>query len=156
MPSWSELGRDVGIALSQSDTLSRPCYSRCAEATVHFLDAAFGAHSVVLPPGKDVLELQASAGLYTHLRRRATPTSPVGRLKIGRIAQERRPVLTNEVARATRASATRSWARREGMIAFAGFPSRRHRIACLGVLAMFSRRPLSEAACWGRWDRWPG
>jgi signal transduction histidine kinase/CheY-like chemotaxis protein len=135
----AELGRDVGIALSRGDTLHE-LLQPCAEATVRFLDAAF-ARIWWLPPGGDVLELQASAGLYTHLDGPHAHV-PLGHLKIGRIAQERRPVLTNEV-QTDPCISDPSWARREGMVAFAGYPlvvkDRR-----LGVLAVFSRRALSE------------
>jgi PAS domain S-box-containing protein len=136
----AELGRDVGIALSQGETL-RELLQPCAEAMVRCLDAAF-ARVWWLPPGHDVLELQASAGMYTHLdgpHARIT----VGRLKIGRIARDRRPVLTNEVQHDPCISDP-DWARREGMVAFAGFPLVvEDRL--LGVLGMFSRRPLSGA-----------
>jgi PAS domain S-box-containing protein len=136
----AELGRDVGIALSQGDTL-RELLQPCAEATVRFLDAAF-ARIWWLPPGKDVLELQASAGMYTKLDG-AHAHIPIGQLKIGRIAQERRPLLTNEV-QGDPCISDQSWARREGMVAFAGFPLVvKDRV--LGVLGMFSRRPLSGA-----------
>src|SRR5438477_951270 len=68
---------------------------------------------------------------------------PIGRLKIGRIAQERRPLLTHEV-QGDPSISDPSWARREGMVAFAGYPLLvKDRL--LGVLAMFSQRPLSEA-----------
>jgi PAS domain S-box-containing protein len=135
----AELGRDVGIALSQGDTLAE-MLQPCAAATVRYLDAAF-ARVWWLPPGKEVLELQASAGLYTHLN---GPHSRVrvGQLKIGRIAQDRRPILTNEVQGDPNISDP-DWARREGMVAFAGFPLVvKDRL--LGVLALFSRRSLSE------------
>jgi two-component system, sensor histidine kinase and response regulator len=136
----AELGRDVGIALSKGDTL-RELFQPCAEALVRYLDAAF-ARIWWLPPGTDVLELQASAGLYTHLDG-PHGRIPVGQFKIGRIAQERRPVLTNEVQGDPRISDA-GWARREGMVAFAGFPLVvNDRV--LGVLGMFARRPLSEA-----------
>ena len=136
----AEWGRDVGIALSRGDTLPE-LLQPCAEATVRFLDAAF-ARIWWLPPGEDVLELQASAGMYTH---RDGPHAhiPVGHLKIGRIAQERRPVLTNRVQGDPHIS-NPDWAQREGMVAFAGFPLVvEDRL--LGVLGMFSRRPLSDA-----------
>jgi PAS domain S-box-containing protein len=136
----AELGRDVGIALSQGDTL-RELLQPCAAAIVRYLDAAF-ARIWWVPPGSDVLELQASAGMYTHLDGPHARV-PVGRLKIGRIAQERRPVLTNEVLTDPCISDP-DWAQREGMVAFAGFPLVvKDRL--LGVLAMFSRRPLSGA-----------
>ena len=136
----AELGRDVGIALSQGGTL-RELLQPCAEAMVHYLDAAF-ARIWWLPPGKDVLELHASAGMYTRLDGRHSRIA-VGHFKIGHIAQQRRPLLTNEVADDPHIS-DKDWARREGMVAFAGYPlvvqDRLH-----GVLGLFSRRPLSEA-----------
>jgi PAS domain S-box-containing protein len=136
----AELGRDVGIALSKGDTL-RELLQPCAEAIVRYLDAAF-ARVWCLPPGRDVLELQASAGAYTHLDG-PHARIPVGRLKIGRIAQERRPMLTNEVQFNPDISDP-DWARREGMVAFAGFPLVVNN-RLLGVLGMFSRKPLSAA-----------
>src|SRR5262249_52682143 len=69
---------------------------------------------------------------------------PVGRLGIGLIAQERRPHLTDDVPGDPRISDP-GWARREGLVGFAGYPlivEDRLR----GVLAIFSRRPLPEAA----------
>ena len=136
----AELGRDTAIALSQGDTL-RELLQPCAEAMVRYLGVAF-ARIWCLPPGKDVLELHASAGMYTHLDG-PHARIPVGQFKIGQIAQERRPLLTNEVQGDPHISDP-DWARREGMIAFAGYPLVvKDRL--LGVLAMFSRRPLSEA-----------
>jgi PAS domain S-box-containing protein len=136
----AELGRDVALALSRGDTL-RELLQPCAEAVVRYLGAAF-ARVWWLPPGGDVLELQASAGLYTHLDG-AHARIPVGRLKIGRIAQERRPVLTNEV-QTDPCISDPDWARREGMVGFAGLPLVvKDRLS--GVLGMFARRPLSGA-----------
>jgi PAS domain S-box-containing protein len=136
----AELGRDVGIALTQGDAL-RELLQPCAEAMVRYLDAAF-ARVWWLPPGKDILELQASAGMYTHLDG-PHARIPVGQLKIGWIAQERRPLMSNEVQEDAFIS-DKSWARREGMVAFAGYPLVvKDRL--LGVLAMFSQRPVSEA-----------
>jgi PAS domain S-box-containing protein len=135
----AELGRDVGIALSQADTL-RELLQPCTEAIVRYLDAAF-ARVWWLPPDSDVLELQASAGVYTHLDGQHSRI-PVGRFKLGRIALERRPMLINTVQSDPNISDP-DWARREGMVAFAGFPLVvKDRL--LGVLGMFSRKPLSE------------
>ena len=65
---------------------------RCTEAIVNHLDAAF-ARIWTLDASQSVLELQASAGIYTHPD---GPHSriPVGSFKIGLIAQERQPHLT--------------------------------------------------------------
>jgi two-component system cell cycle sensor histidine kinase/response regulator CckA len=81
------LSADVGITLTQSRSLQEMLH-QCAETFVRHLDAAF-ARIWTLNPRDDLLELQASAGLYTHLD---GPHSrvPVGKFKIGLIAQERR------------------------------------------------------------------
>lgn len=134
------LNAAVGAALVQSDQL-RPMLQRCAEALVDHLHGAF-ARIWTLNSQGDVLELQASAGLYTHLD---GPHSrvPVGQYKIGLIAQERRPHLTNAVADDPRVS-DHEWAQREGMVAFAGYPLLVDD-RLVGVMALFARQPLSDA-----------
>ncbi len=130
---------DIGIALNADSTLSA-ILQTCAEAVVRHIDVAF-ARVWTLDRQRSVLVLRSSAGLYTHLD---GPHSrvPVGELKIGMIAAERRPHLTNDVANDPRVS-DKEWAKREGMIAFAGYPlivgDR-----LVGVLAMFSRRVLGD------------
>ncbi len=133
------LSAAVGAALVQADGLAA-MLQRCAEALVGRLDGAF-ARIWTLNPQGDVLELRASAGLYTHLDGPHSRVA-VGSYKIGLIAQERRPHLTNKVMGDPRVS-DQEWARREGMIAFAGYPlvvdDR-----LVGVMAMFARKALSE------------
>ena len=133
------LRSDVGIALTHSNTLPETL-QRCTEVFVHHLDVAF-ARIWTLNPQADMLELQASAGMYTHLD---GPHSrvPVGQFKIGLIAQERRPHLTNAVIGDPRVG-DQEWARREGMVAFAGFPLLvEDRL--MGVAAVFARHALTE------------
>ncbi|MDQ6603150.1 MAG: GAF domain-containing protein, partial [Chloroflexota bacterium] len=67
---------------------------------------------------------------------------PVGMFKIGLIAKERRPHLTNDVPNDPRVSDP-EWARREGMVAFAGYPLMVEG-RLVGVLAMFARHALGE------------
>ncbi len=132
------LGSEVGAALTQGDTL-RDTLQRCTGALVEHLDGAFARIWTANPAG-EVLELQASAGLYTHtdgLHGRV----PVGQFKIGRIARERRPHLTNAVI-GDREVPEQDWAQREGLVAFAGYPLVvEDRL--VGVMAMFARHPLS-------------
>src|SRR5919199_1666621 len=133
------LRADVAAALSSGDTLS-DVLERWEEAMVRHLNAAF-ARVWTLNEEEDVLELQASAGIYTHTD---GPHSrvPVGELKIGLIAQERLPHVTNTVTSDPRVS-DKEWARREGMIAFAGYPLIvEDRL--VGVMAMFARQALAE------------
>src|SRR5262249_22689344 len=67
----------------------------CTQTMVDDLGAAF-ARIWILNEQDHVLELQASSGLYTHLDGRHARIR-VGSLKIGRIAAERKPTLTNQV-----------------------------------------------------------
>ena len=134
------LGEDVGAALNEGGNL-RIVLRRCAEAIVQHLDASF-ARIWTLNEEENVLELQASAGVYTHLEGSHSRV-PVGKFKIGLIAQERLPYLTNDVAGDPRIH-DKEWARREGMVAFAGYPLIvEDRL--VGVLAMFARERLAEA-----------
>jgi two-component system sensor histidine kinase/response regulator len=140
----SGLSGDVGLALSRSEDL-RGMLQGCAEATVRRLGAAF-ARVWTFNEVTQELELQASAGMYTHLD---GPHSrvPVGQFKIGRIAQERQPHLTNSVIGDPRV-ADQEWAKREGMVAFAGYPLVvEDRL--VGVMAMFARQPLSPSTLTG-------
>ncbi len=137
----AELSADVTAALMRGTTL-RDTLQPCAESFVRHLDAAF-ARIWILNDPEQVLELQASAGMYTHLD---GPHSrvPVGQFKIGLIAKERTPHITNQVIGDPRVH-DQEWAKREGMVAFAGFPLIVHdRI--VGVVAMFSRRPFTPFA----------
>jgi PAS domain S-box-containing protein len=133
------LGADVGGALAEGGVL-RQSLQRCCEAVVRHLDAAF-ARAWTLERGSDVLELQASAGMYTHTNG-AHGRVPVGKFKIGLIAAEREPHLTNAVVGDPRVG-DQEWAKRERMVAFAGYPLLvEDRL--VGVLAMFSRAALPE------------
>ncbi|HEV7892750.1 MAG TPA: PAS domain S-box protein [Pyrinomonadaceae bacterium] len=134
------LGADVGGTLAEGGVSLRNALQRCCEAVVRHLDAAF-ARVWTLERGSDVLELQASAGVYTHTNG-AHGRVPVGKFKIGLIAAERKPHLTNAVVGDPRVG-DQEWAERERMVAFAGYPLLvEDRL--VGVLAMFSRAALPE------------
>lgn len=131
----------LGAAVGQSLTTNRNLNEKlgaCAQALVEQLDAAF-ARIWTFNEKEQMLELQASAGLYTHLDG-AHGLIPVGRSKIGMIAQERTPHVTNDVIGDVRVS-DQEWAKREGMVAFAGYPL----IVddqLVGVMAVFARHPM--------------
>lgn len=113
----------------------------CTQTMVEDLAAAF-ARIWILNQQDNVLELHASSGLYTHLDGRHARV-PVGKLKIGRIAAERKPNLTNHVL-GDPLVPEQEWVRREGMVAFAGYPLVvEDRV--IGVMAMFSRHTLSDS-----------
>lgn len=133
----SALRADVSAALAEGGTLPE-MLQQCVEPLVEHLDAAF-ARIWTLDEQENVLVLQASAGMYTH---RDGPHSrvPVGQKKIGLIAQEMKPHLTNDVLTDERIS-EKAWAQREGMVSFAGYPLLlEDRV--VGVVALFARHIL--------------
>lgn len=131
---------EIGMALSRQEDLKGVLH-HCAHAIVRHLDAAFARIWTLSANGRE-LELQASAGMYTHLDGPHSRIS-VGQHKIGLIAQERKPHLTNEAQSDPRVT-DRDWARREKMISFAGYPLvLEDRL--VGVMGMFSQRPLTES-----------
>ncbi|MBL8792321.1 MAG: response regulator, partial [Planctomycetia bacterium] len=135
------LARDVALAVTRKEELA-VLLDLCACALVVHLDAAF-ARIWTVNPAEGVLELQASAGQYTHLD---GPHSrvPVGQFKIGRIAQDQQPCATNQLAVEPWVG-DRVWAEHEGLVAFVGQPL----IVAgqtVGVLAVFARHAFSEAA----------
>jgi PAS domain S-box-containing protein len=133
------LRAEVSAALDGGGTL--PDILRwCVEAMVTHLGAAF-ARVWVLDEEEDVLELEASAGMYTHTDG-FHGRLPVGSFKIGLIAQEQQPHLTNDVLDDPRVH-DKEWAQREGMVAFAGYPLIvEGRV--VGVMALFARQKLAE------------
>ncbi|MCE9561806.1 MAG: PAS domain S-box protein [Planctomycetes bacterium] len=112
----------------------------CAETLVHNLGAAL-ARIWTLDPTGVWLELQASAGMYTHTNG-AHSRVRVGDYKIGAIAATRTPHLTNDVPNDPKVSDP-AWAKREGLVSFAGYPLIvDDRV--LGVVALFSRQKLTD------------
>jgi PAS domain S-box-containing protein len=136
---YGELRSDIGAALSRQDHVPA-MLQRCCDAIVSRLRVSFARVWLVDATG-EVLELQASAGKYTHIDGGHARVK-VGALKIGLIASEREPHLTNDVLHDSRVGDP-AWAKREGMVAFAGYPlvvSDR----VVGVMATFATEPLPD------------
>jgi signal transduction histidine kinase/CheY-like chemotaxis protein len=136
----ARLEAEIGGLLTRSDDLQAILQGSVA-ALVSFAGAAF-ARIWTYNAAEQMLELQVSAGLYTHIN---GPHSrvPLGKFKIGLIASERKPHLTNSVIGDPRVS-NPEWARKEHMTAFAGYPLLVGD-QLYGVLAMFSREKMSAA-----------
>ncbi len=132
------LHAEVNAAVSESEKPLRAMLQICAAAVVRRLDAAF-ARIWLLNDEQKVLELEASAGLYTNLDGQHARI-PLGSFKIGLIATEQKPHLTNRLQTDERVS-DKDWARQEGMISFAGYPLLVEG-RTVGVIAMFARQSL--------------
>jgi PAS domain S-box-containing protein len=144
--AYDAQARQAGVRADVSAAFTKPTHlgeilRGCTEAIVRHLDAAF-ARIWMLNKDEGMLELHASAGMYTRLDG-SYGRIPVGDLKIGRIAAEKKAHLTNDVMNDPRLK-DKGWAQDNGMVAFAGYPLVvEDRL--IGVVALFARRPLSES-----------
>ena len=130
---------EIGDALTREESLAA-ALQRCTLAMVRNLDAA-QARIFTLDGSGTVLELLASSGLENLVEVASTPIS-LGQSKIGQIAEDGVPYLTNDVATDPQVGCG-EWHRRERLVSFAGYPLRvEDRI--VGVMAMYSRRPLDH------------
>jgi PAS domain S-box-containing protein len=128
---------DVSSALATAESL-RGMLQSCAEALVRHLDAAV-ARIWVIAKDSGALELHTTAGIDTRLE---GVHGPLGHSNIGLIAHERKPHVTNDVRNDPRLN-DQEWAPAEGIVAFAGYPLVVGSQA-VGVMAMFSRKPISH------------
>lgn len=136
----AELAADVGIALTGGGTL-RDVLQGCSEALVRHLNALF-VRIWTFHESDNILKLQSSAGVYTHIDGFHSRMPCDGKYKISRIALERKPHLTNEVIGDPQIY-DQEWAKREEIAAFAGQPLL-VKGKLVGVMALFSRNPLNE------------
>lgn len=134
------LNSDVAQAAAQCETL-REMLKNCAQALVHHLNALV-ARIWTMGPRKDVLVLQANAGLHTN-GEGANSRIAVGKDRVGQIAQNREPYLTNTIG-GDASIADPVWAKKEGIVAFAGYPLVVGS-ELLGVMALFARQRLSDS-----------
>ena len=134
----AHLGSEVGDAL----TALKPMRERlqlCAEALVHQLDAALARIWIVNEAG-DLLEMRASAGIHTQTDGTRSQI-PVGKYKIGRIAQEAQPRFSNNVGEEPDVD-DKEWVKQNGLVGFVGHPLVvEDRV--VGVMAFFSRTKLN-------------
>jgi PAS domain S-box-containing protein len=135
------LRAEIGFALTSGDSI-RGMLQACAQALLKPLEGAF-ARIWTFNPEENMLELEASAGIYTHLDGKHSRI-PVGTLKVGIIAKQRMPHLNNDVL-ADPHIVDKDWVRREQMQSFVGFPLLVEK-RLVGVLAVFSRNRMPEDA----------
>ena len=113
---------------------------KCVEILVEHTGSAFG-RIWTLDDSENMLELRASAGLYTRLNG-AYSRIPVGEFKIGLIAAERMPHVTNKLSTDPRIT-DKEWIRRKGLVSFAGYPLVVEE-RLVGVMCVFSRNTFND------------
>lgn len=134
------LSAAIGLAATQNTSL-RERLDACCTLLVSHLDIAF-ARIWVMQDDERFLELQASAGIYTRIDGTSRLKQVGHGNKIGHIAFSKRPYISNQLIGDPQII-DQEWVKREKMAAFAGHPL----IIggkVLGVLAMFSRAPISQ------------
>ena len=135
----AEMAAETGKVLTAGGTL-RKTLQTCAEILIRYANGLL-ARIWTFDRKQKLLILQASAGLYTHIDGKHSRI-PLGKWKVGKIAQNRQPHLTNQVI-GDPLIQDQEWAKREGIVAFAGHPMViEDRL--VGVVAVFSRQPMSE------------
>lgn len=112
---------------------------RTTDCLVEKFGCAF-ARIWLIEPDRITLRLVASSGMYTHTNG-SFARVPMGAFKVGKIAQNRIPFLSNNLADEPWVK-DRDWAIAQSITGFAGYPLA---IAekTVGVLAVFSHQPLS-------------
>jgi signal transduction histidine kinase len=134
------LQASISVALVVAGSLPE-MLTRCAESIVRELDAAL-ARIWTLSEDGSTLELRASAGMYTRIDGQHSRVR-VGQFKVGKIARDRAPMMTNAVIGDPQIE-DQDWAAREGLVAFAGHPLLVDD-RLVGVMSLFSRVALPEA-----------
>lgn len=135
------LRADVAFALAGGDSL-RAFLGRAMLCLVKHLDGAF-ARVWTLNAADHLLELQASAGIYSHINGQHSRI-PIGTFKVGKIAQDGTPQISENLL-ADPDILDKDWVARERMTAFIGFPLALEG-QLVGVMAMFSRNRLPDDA----------
>lgn len=138
--SMASLETAISIVIDKSETMSEMVNS-CSESLVRHLGVAC-VHIWTLNKYKNVLELQANAGVYTRIDGFHTRI-PVGKFEIGLIAQEKKPYITNRVIGNSRIH-DQKWAKREGIVSFVGYPLI-VKNQLMGVMTMFAHKPVTVA-----------
>lgn len=137
------LSAEIGVALTRSKGLQE-MLDACCTLVLNSVNAAFVRIWTMRhqDEGGDLLEMQASRGIYT----RTDGASRYKRVdmsnKIGAIAVTKRPYISNHLLGDPQI-VDQEWVKAERMVAFAGHPLLVDD-QVIGVLGLFSRTPLSE------------
>ena len=134
------LGR---VSLQMASTLDLDeVLGEITRGLVRDLEAAMARVWLIRKGDPHYLQLVASAGLSERLDG-SHGRVPVGEQKIGEIAASRAAVCSNELLGDPR-FVDKEWIRANGLLTFGGYPLV-FDSEVLGVLAMFARRPLTDA-----------
>ena len=132
----ASLRADVAVEVARGGDLG-PILQQLAQLILHHAEAAHVR--IWLTSDENTLELTASAGLFAQLNSHEARIA-LGEGRVGTIAASKRPHVTHQVA-ADPDIGDPEFARREGIISFAGFPLL-FESQLLGVVAVLSRHRI--------------
>jgi diguanylate cyclase (GGDEF)-like protein len=138
----ARLAAHSSVALGKNDTFP-VLLQQSTETLVQHFEMAF-AQIWILNVTENILELQASSGRDIYFDGSQYPVL-VGQFKVGQVAQNQQPQLTNAVLDELHLSdqSDQQWAQREGLVTFVGYPLVAEN-QVVGVIAMFGDHPLAE------------
>ena len=132
------LGARISQLLTKGDTLSVMLQS-ISDIFVADLNVTF-ARIWIFDEIENVLKLEASSGLYTHIEGDHQTLPIDGDSKIIRIASEQRTHISNNIQESSYIK-DKDWAREQGLTAFAGIPMVVEKRS-VGAMVAFSRDPI--------------
>jgi len=136
----ASLTADIGLALTRGTEFTM--LQHCAETLARHLGGGL-ARIWTLDDSRTMLQLEAAAGASLQLDMKHAHV-PVGSFTIGAIAQMRKPLLIS-AADVKLPTGDATWAEREGLVAFAGYPLLVDS-KLVGVLAVVARHEFSTSA----------
>ncbi len=132
------LGARISQLLTKGDTL-RVMLQSISDIFVAELNVTF-ARIWIIDEIENVLKLEASSGLYTHIEGEHQTLPIGGDSKISRIASEQQPHISNSIQESSYIK-DKDWAREQGLTAFAGIPMVVEKRS-VGAMVAFSRDPI--------------
>ena len=136
----SSLRAEISTAFATQQSSIRGSLQAACESIVQNLDVTL-ARAWTIQPGADFLEMQASAGLYTHTSGGHAKIQ-LGKLKIGKIGKEERPYFSDDLLNDPDVP-DKDWVERERLTAFAGYPLKLEN-RLIGVVGLFARRTFTD------------
>ena len=134
------LGAKISQSLTLGDTLKKTLQS-ITDIFVKELNVVF-ARIWIVDETENVLKLQASSGLYTHIEGAHESLSIGGDTKISRVVSEKRPHMSNRIEDSPYVK-DKDWAREQGLTSFAGIPMVLEGRS-VGAMVVFSREAIPE------------
>ena len=134
------IGAQISQSLTVGDTLKETLQS-IADIFVKELNVAF-ARIWIVDETENVLKLQASSGLYSHIDGAHERMSMGGDTKIGRVVFEQQPHISNSIQDDPYVK-DKDWAREQRLTSYAGIPMVVEGRS-IGALVVFSRDAIQE------------